>query len=106
MPARIRRCDHRNRPIITKKTEVFSLMYLNLIQLSRCEKHQAAVDEFATIYMVLSGSCDIEVDGGSFLNIGSAETESHRRIFHILEPNAAGWTGNLRVSELYCDKGC
>jgi 5-deoxy-D-glucuronate isomerase len=106
MPALIRRCDHRNRLVITKKTEVFSLTYLNLIQLSRCEKYQAAVDEFATVYVVLSGYCDIEVDGGSLLNIGSGETESHRRIFHSLGHNAAGRAGNLLVSELYCEEGC
>jgi len=106
MPALIRRYDNRNGPIITKKTEVLPLTYLNLIHLSRGEEYQAAVDGFETVYVVLSGRCDVEVNGGSFLNIGSGETKSHWRIFHILGHNAAGRTGNLLVSELYCDEGC
>jgi 5-deoxy-glucuronate isomerase len=40
------------------------------------------------------------------VDIGSAQTKSHRRIFHVLGHNAAGRAGNLLVSELYCDEGC
>ena len=40
------------------------------------------------------------------VNVGSIETRSHRRIFHILGHNAAGRAGNLLISELYCDDGC
>jgi 5-deoxy-glucuronate isomerase len=42
----------------------------------------------------------------SMVDVGSAETHSRRRIFHILGPNASGRTGNLKVSELYADPGC
>ncbi|MBZ5564125.1 MAG: 5-deoxy-glucuronate isomerase [Acidobacteriia bacterium] len=40
------------------------------------------------------------------VDVGSPETHSHRRIFHILGHNAAGRAGNLLVSELYGDGGC
>ena len=40
------------------------------------------------------------------VDVGSPETKSHRRIFHILGHNGAGRSGNLLVSELYADEGC
>src|SRR5664279_194148 len=40
------------------------------------------------------------------VDVGSVATKSHRRIFHILGQNGAGRSGNLLVSELYCDEGC
>lgn len=38
--------------------------------------------------------------------VGSIETRSHRRIFHVLGQNGNGRAGNLLISELYCDHGC
>jgi hypothetical protein len=43
-----------------------------------------------------------EVD---MVDVGSNETKSRRRIFHILGQNGAGRAGNLLVSELYADEG-
>ncbi len=40
------------------------------------------------------------------VDVGSVETRSHRRIFHLLGQNGLGRAGNLLVSELYCDHGC
>lgn len=40
------------------------------------------------------------------VEVGSVETHSRRRIFHILGQNGAGRAGNLLVSELYADPGC
>ena len=40
------------------------------------------------------------------VDVGSSETKSHRRIFHILGQNGRGRAGNLLVSELYCEEGC
>lgn len=40
------------------------------------------------------------------VDVGSRETHSHRRIFHILGQNARGRAGCLLVSELYADDGC
>lgn len=40
------------------------------------------------------------------VDVGSVETHTHRRIFHILGNKDNGRVGNLLVSELYCDEGC
>lgn len=44
-----------------------------------------------------------EVD---MVDVGSNETKSRRRIFHILGNRQAGNVGRLLVSELYADEGC
>lgn len=44
-----------------------------------------------------------EVD---MVQVGSNETKSLRRIFHILGQKQNGRAGNLLVSELYADEGC
>ncbi len=70
----------------------------------------------------LSENCEIAVGGGAsriastpfritpdevdMVDVGSGDTHSRRRIFHILGQNAAGRAGNLLVSELYADPGC
>lgn len=48
----------------------------------------------------------IRPDEVDCVDVGSNETKSRRRIFHILGHNGAGRTGNFLVSELYCDEGC
>jgi len=40
------------------------------------------------------------------VDVGSVETHTRRRIFHILGHNGAGRSGRLLVSELYADPGC
>lgn len=45
-------------------------------------------------------------DEVQMVEVGSRETHSRRRIFHILGQNAAGRAGHLLVSELYGDEGC
>jgi 5-deoxy-glucuronate isomerase len=40
------------------------------------------------------------------VDVGSADTHSHRRIFHILGQKQVGRAGRLLVSELYADNGC
>ncbi len=42
----------------------------------------------------------------AMVEVGSRETHSRRRIFHLLGQNAGGRAGNLLVSELYGDEGC
>ena len=40
------------------------------------------------------------------VEVGSHDTHSRRRIFHVLGQNGAGRAGNLLVSELFGDAGC
>jgi 5-deoxy-glucuronate isomerase len=62
---------------------------------------------------VAGGVCDqplapfrITPEEVQLVEVGSRETHSRRRIFHILGQNANGRAGNLLVSELYGDEGC
>jgi 5-deoxy-glucuronate isomerase len=165
MPALIRSYPNKNQPIITETNGTLHRTYFNLIRLGRGEEYQAKVSGFETLYVVLSGNVDIEVNGTSFrdvgrrkdiwsgqadsvyvptgatvrvranvdgtelavgggicdtvyapfrvlpsevemVDVGSIETRSHRRIFHLLGQNGVGRAGNLLISELYCDHGC
>jgi 5-deoxy-glucuronate isomerase len=76
----------------------------------------------AEVAMVAQNDCQIAIAGGlwerpmapfrirpeevDIVDVGSNETKSRRRIFHILGQNGAGRAGNLLVSELYADEGC
>ncbi len=62
---------------------------------------------------VAGGVCDqafapfrVTPEEVQMVEVGSKETHSRRRIFHVLGQNAAGRAGNLLVSELYGDDGC
>jgi 5-deoxy-glucuronate isomerase len=62
---------------------------------------------------IAGGECEqpfapfrIPPDEVEMVEVGSAETHSRRRIFHILGQKAAGRAGRLLVSELYGDEGC
>lgn len=72
----------------------------------------AAVQD-ATEIAVAGGQCDthyqpfrVTPEEVEMVEVGSSETHSRRRIFHILGHNAIGRAGNLLVSELYADGGC
>jgi 5-deoxy-glucuronate isomerase len=76
----------------------------------------------ADVAIVAQSDCEIAIAGGvwdrqmtsfrvrpedvDMVDVGSNETKSRRRIFHILGQNAVGRAGNLLVSELYADEGC
>ncbi|NJK95419.1 MAG: 5-deoxy-glucuronate isomerase [Bacteroidales bacterium] len=62
---------------------------------------------------IVGGKCSqkypsfrIKPEEVEMVEVGSSETKSHRKIFHILGQNGAGCAGNLLVSELYCEEGC
>jgi 5-deoxy-glucuronate isomerase len=165
MPALIRNSANQNQPIITQENGTLSRTYFNLVRLGRGEEYRTKVAGVETVYVVMTGNVDTQVDGTTFrdvgrrkdiwsgnadsvyagagsavqvranqdgteiavaggvcdkayppfrvlpaevdmVDVGSIETRSHRRIFHVLGKNAAGRAGNLLVSELYCDHGC
>ena len=165
MPDLVRRYDNKNQPIVMPKKGLLASTYFNLVHLKKGEEYQARVAGIETLYAVLSGNVDLEVNGTAFrgvgqrkdiwsgnadsvyvpagaalrvqantdgtevavagglcdrvyapfhvlpgevemVDVGSVETRSHRRIFHLLGQNGLGRAGNLLVSELYCDHGC
>jgi len=59
------------------------------------------------------GKCDLALapfrippEEVQMVDVGSPETHSRRRIFHILGSHHQGQAGHLLVSELYADPGC
>jgi 5-deoxy-glucuronate isomerase len=76
----------------------------------------------ADVAFVARSECEVAIAGGlwnrpmapfrvrpaevDMVDVGSNETKSRRRIFHILGQNGTGRAGNLLVSELYADEGC
>lgn len=40
------------------------------------------------------------------VEVGSSETKTHRKIFHIIGSNAEGKTGNIIINELTAEEGC
>jgi 5-deoxy-glucuronate isomerase len=114
----IRTFNNRNRPILAGDKPV-ERTHFNLVRLTPGETYRYRLSEFESVVVPLTGTCDLTVNGESFLNlghrttiwdgkvdVGSQETKSRRRIFHILGQNGAGRAGNLLVSELYADEGC
>ena len=164
MPDFIRSYDNANQPIVTPGSNVLQSVYFNLLRLRAGESYAARLPGVEALYVVLSGRCDIVVDGAPFhgvgqrvdiwsgqadsvyagagaevcviaaadaelavaggicdskfspfrvtpeevemVDVGSPETHSRRRIFHLLGHNGRGRAGNLLVSELYADAGC
>lgn len=151
--------DFREDPSVLKRT------YFNLVRLDAGETAEFKLEGIESVAVLMSGLCDITVDGENFgtvggrkdvwsgkadsvycppgslisltggeggcevalaggacdekfaafrvspeevdmVDVGSPDTHSRRRIFHILGQNAVGRAGNLLVSELYCDDGC
>lgn len=160
----IRSYNNNNIGIVTRENDILSLTYFNLLKLKKGQNFTQKIQKFETVYVVLSGNCDITINDQVFshvgnrkdiwsgnadsvyattgalvdvvansdhteiavagglcdkeyppfrifpndvemVNVGSNETHTHRRIFHILGQNADGRAGNLLVSELYCDDG-
>ncbi len=165
MPDLIRAYDNKSQPIVTPKTGTLRMTYFNLVRLDRGQEYGTKVEGFETLYAVMTGNVDIEVDSTAFtgigqrkdiwsgnadsvyattgaavrvranadgtevavaggicdrayapfrvpptevemVDVGSPDTRSHRRIFHLLGQNGVGRAGNLLVSELYADHGC
>ena len=73
MPEIIRRYDSQNQPIIDDTSAVLSLIHFNLLRLDQGESYQQRIPEFETVYVVLSGNCDIEVSGETFASVGQRE---------------------------------
>ena len=99
----IRAFDNKNSPILAGNKPV-ERVYFNLVRLC--------------VVIVAQSGCEIAIAGGvwdrqmapfrvrpedvDMIDVGSNETKSRRRIFHILGQNAAGRAGNLLVSEPQC----
>lgn len=164
MPKHVRDSDYTNQAIVADDPAL-PHVYFNLLKLKPGDALEQSLRKHESVYVVLSGTVDIIVDGQRFagvgrrrdiwsgeadsvyapvgsairiengggpaeiavagglhdtklapfriapeevsmVDVGSPETHSRRRIFHILGQNGEGRAGNLLVSELYADPGC
>lgn len=164
MPKHVRDSDNANRAIVADDPAL-PHVYFNILKPKPGESLEQTLPRHESVYVVLSGTADILVDGERFagvgkrrdiwsgeadsvyapvgstvrienasgnveiavagglfdarlkpfrirpdevsmVDVGSPETHSRRRIFHILGQNGEGRAGNLLVSELYADPGC
>ena len=164
MPDFIKKYDNKNQPIVDDFSQSLSLTYFNLVKLKAGESFESNMESYESVWVVLSGNCDISVDGRSFpdigkrkdiwsglaesvyapieakvivaansdveiavgggiyeeklepffigqddvkmVDVGSSETKSHRKIFHILGQHHKDRCGRLLISELWAEEGC
>ncbi len=70
MPDLIRRFENKNQPIIVPGAGLLAGTYFNLIRLRRGEECRTKVQGVETLYAVLSGNVDLEVNGTTFREVG------------------------------------
>ncbi|KPJ76055.1 MAG: inositol utilization protein [Deltaproteobacteria bacterium SG8_13] len=70
MPDLIRYYDNQNQPIVDHNSDVLSLVYFNLLHLTKGQPYRQQLRPFETVFVVLNGNCDITVSGSRFSDIG------------------------------------
>ena len=70
MPDLIRCYDNQNQPIVDERSVVLSLTYFNLLRLAKGQTYRQQLAEFESVYVVWSGSCEIEAAGSRFSDVG------------------------------------
>ena len=164
MPEFIKSYENKNKSIVNASSDCLSSSYFNLIKLKAGESHEIFMDIYESVWVVMSGKCDLTVNDKSFENIGkrkdiwsghaesvyvpiqskvkvlansdveiavgggickekfepffigqedvlmvdvgSSETKSHRKIFHVIGQQHKDRCGRLLVSELHAEEGC
>lgn len=69
MPEFVKQYENHNQPILEGGRGTIPLTYFNLIHLKKGESIEQKVQGFETVYLVLSGDCDLEVNGQLFKNV-------------------------------------
>lgn len=70
MPEFIKHTNNKNQPIVDSNSSCMSIAYFNLIQLKAGEVHEIYMDEYESVWTVISGNCNIEADGATFNGVG------------------------------------
>lgn len=73
MPQMIRMHDNGNRPIVDQSNGLLSVTYFNILRLNKGETYRSRLDGYETVYVVLSGRCDITVNGEVFAEVGQRQ---------------------------------
>lgn len=66
----IRNYSNENKPLLDAGNEILPLSFFNLIRLNKGESYSNYLEEFETVYVVLSGACDIQTEKVLFRNVG------------------------------------
>jgi 5-deoxy-glucuronate isomerase len=72
MPKVIRSRDNRNKPIVVND-ELLNRTYFNRLRLAPGDTYEERLVDLETLYVVLSGTVDIVVDGEHFRDVGQRE---------------------------------
>ena len=70
MPEFIKSYQNNNNSIVDGSSDCLSISYFNLIRLKAGEKHETFMGDYESVWVIMSGNCDISVDGDSFQKIG------------------------------------
>ena len=70
MPEFIKSYQNSNHPIVDDNSDCLTISYFNLIKLKAGEKFETFMGDYESVWVVMSGNCDISVDGRSFDGIG------------------------------------
>ena len=73
MPEHIEAYDNQNQPIVDVDNTMVPLCYFNQVKLAKGESHSYELPDHESCVVPVTGSCDIEVDGESFKQIGERQ---------------------------------
>jgi len=70
MPDFIKLYENNNKPIVDDSSVCLSISYFNIIKLKAGKNHEIFMDGYESVWVVMSGNCNISVDDILFKNIG------------------------------------
>ena len=70
MPEFIKSFDNKNNPIVDDSSDCLTISYFNLVKLQKGESYNTFLEDYESVWVVLSGNCDLIVDEKAFKNIG------------------------------------
>ena len=73
MPDLIRAYPNGNRPIVDLSSNVLSLCYFNILHLEKGKPFRQKLSGFESVYVVLTGNCDIDVGGQRYADVGQRQ---------------------------------
>lgn len=73
MPEHIEAYNNQNQPIVDTDDQMLPLCYFNQVSLVKGESHSYTLDNYESCVVPVTGSCNIEVDGALFEQIGERE---------------------------------
>ncbi len=73
MPEFIKSFDNKNKAIVDAASGCMNISYFNLIKLKSGESYSDFIEKYETVWVILKGNCNLQVDDTSFDNVGQRE---------------------------------